>query len=288
MGEVNVLNGSSTGYVKVALPRPVTIDSGEPNEPGNAINADITVTGNGRFVGVALVQDPYPGARDARRFFLAGRFAGCDEAGCKPTDNSIETMYDLQQDAADTLRLEAGNYRLYLIADGAPVRATIHLHGLSGRRSLEVTEPADLDLQTPPSRVDTDAGGGRLWSAGSSFAGGQVGFSMSWLEIEAEDFSGMEVGICQYNAIEPPPAHIAYGPHCSLLTPFLGSGGEFSFDSDMRADTFSTLASFGYHDNDDGTTGVPNMRGQHGLGAWVRSPSTFEVRPLRSFFLTID
>lgn len=288
LGRVNVFRGTSTGYVNVSFPRAATLAADEPDRPDDSINADITVTGKGRFVGIALVQDPYPGARDPHRFFLAGRFGACDDPGCRATKRSLETMYDLQQDADDTLRLEAGDYRLYLIADGAPVIATLRLHGLSGRRSLQVARPAKLDYQASSTRIDTDAAGGRVWSAGNSFSGGQVGFSLSWLEVEAADFSGLESGICQYNAFEPPPPEIAYGPHCSKLTPFLGAGSEFGFDSDMKGDTFRVLASFGYHDNSDGTTGAPNLSGQHGLGAYVRSPSHFEVLPLRSFFLTIE
>ena len=288
LGAVNVISGDSTGYVNVSLSRDVRISTDEPNRPGDSINADIIVTGKGRFVGIALVEDPYPGARNPERFFLAGRFGGCDRPGCRPSGSALETMYDLQQKAGETLLLKAGDYRLYLLADGAPVTAILRLAGLSGRRSFEVAGPAVLDYQTSPSHIDTDAAGGRIWSAGSSFAGGQVGFSLSWLEVEADDFTGMESGICQYNAFEPPPPEIGYGPHCSKLTPFLGAGGEFTFDSDIAQNRFTVLASFGYHDNSDGTTGAPNLSGQHGLGAWVRSPSHFEVLPLRSFFLTVE
>ena len=288
LGAVNVLRGNQTGYVEVSLSRPVTIDAAEPNSPGASINSDITVRGAGRFVGVALVEDPFPGGRSPEKFFLAGRFRGCDATGCRAGKRTAETMFDLQSDGEETLRLESGDYRVYLLADGAPAEIEFRLNGLRGRTSLAATEDALMDLKTPPTRIDVEPNGDRIWSAGSSFEGGQVGFSLSWLELQAKNFSGTEIGICQYNAFEPPPEAVAYGPHCSLLTPALGSGGEVTFDSDIDADTFSLLASFGYHDNTDGTFGAPNLSGKHGLGAWIRSPQRFEVLPFRGFFLTIE
>lgn len=287
LGAVNSVMGSSVGYVPVSIPKDVVIDAREPNAPGESINPDIRIEGSGRFVGIALVEDPYPGGRVPHRFFLAGRFNGCDEEGCKRQSTSVETMYDFLDEGGPRLRLEAGDYRLYLLADGGPVRARFRLHGLSGRSQLDLTHSAELDIQTPAERIDASVNGTRMWSAGSSFAGGQVGFSLSWLEVNATDFTDMQIGMCQYNALEPPPDAIAYGPHCSRLTPLVGSGGSVTFDKDIEEDTFTLLASFGYHDNRDATTGTPNLRGEHGLGAWISSPQDFEVLPLRSLFLTI-
>ena len=288
LGAVNVLSGKSTGYVRVSLARDATIAVSEPDKPGAAINKDITVDGRGRFVGLALVEDPYPGYRDYNRFFMAGRFGGCDERGCKTTNEAVETMFEASKDAGARFVVKAGEYRLYLLADGAPVKVTFRLHGLRGKRTLRSTVAATEDLKTSPTRVDLEPGGGRVWSAGSSFDGGQVGFSFSSLVMKAADFTGTEVGICQYNAFHPPPEQMAYGPHCSELTPALGSGGRVKFDSDIDSDTFSLIATFGYHDNKDGTVGAPNLSGQHGLGAWIRSPQDLEVHPFRSFFLTIE
>ena len=282
------MRGDSTGYVEISLPRNATIAVSEPDKPGAAINGDVTVRGRGRFAGVALVEDPYPGFRDYNRFFMAGRFGGCDQRGCKATSDAVETMFEASTDAGARFVVKAGHYRLYLLADGEPVEVMFRLRGLRGKQSLRVTDKAPQDLKTAPTRVDVEPAGGRLWSAGSSFDGGQVGFSFSSLVMKATDFTGTEVGICQYNAFHPPPEQMAYGPHCSELTPALGSGAGVTFDSDIDSDTFSLIATFGYHDNKDGTIGAPNLSGQHGLGAWIRSRQDFEVQPFRSFFLTIE
>lgn len=287
LGAVNIIRATSSGYVEVTLPQRATIAATEKGQPDAAINADITVRGPGRFAGIALIEDPYPGVRDPHRFFLAGRFGGCDDEGCKPTRQMTETMFDLQQQERPTLSLEPGDYRLYVFADGKPVEAVFRLHGLTGTRTFTPDENAAFDLQTSPTRVDAEPDGGRIWSAGSSFEGGQVGFSMSVLTVEAKDLEGTELGVCQYDALGAPPEAVAYGPHCSSTSGVLGPGAEVTFDSDVDSDSFTLMTTFGYHDNQDGTFGIPNLTGDYGLGAWVKSTHKVDVAPFRSFFLAI-
>lgn len=49
---------------------------------------------------------------------------------------------------ARTITLPAGDYRLYLIADGGPVTIRLRLNGLKGVTAVTPTVPATVDIES--------------------------------------------------------------------------------------------------------------------------------------------
>lgn len=285
LGGTTVVEGDQSGFVPVRLPRDARVSIAEDLRRPSGPNPDIRTSGAGRFVGFALVEDPYPEIRNEGRFLMAGRFGDCAEEGCRPA-RVTNVVQPLNAEGPE-LTLKKGNYRLYLVADGAPASVKLRLHGLGGRARIAVPAKPVVDLQSPATRLDVDDHGGRVWSAGSSFQGGQVGFSLSVLTVRTQQYQGMDLGFCQFNALEPPPPEVAYGPHCQTLVQALGSGAALHFDDEWDRSEFITTASFGYNANEN-TVGVPNLSGVHGLGAWVRSDNAIDSVSFQGLFVQIS
>lgn len=127
LGEVNVISGDHISGMEVNIPRPVTIE-GDPFS-----NDDVSYSGNGRVVGVVLVEDD-PSAR--RPFQMVSvRWSFCGSPGCKPDPYTDELTYTSDW-RGKRWRIPAGDYRLYLVADGEDATVTLRLPELEGRTSL--------------------------------------------------------------------------------------------------------------------------------------------------------
>jgi hypothetical protein len=158
--------------------------------------------------------------------------------------------------------LPAGNYHLFLIADGAPARVTIPFGGRGGTTTLSPSEPADVHIETPEPvgrlsnkpPVNFSAGATRSFSG----EGGAVDFIM-WAE-EPLPNEKSEMGSCLYQGYPPPPRALAYEDGCA-----------------GRGDWAPVLSGNGPVGKGHGPLGVQGDYESGYLGGWVMAPRTWSV-----------
>lgn len=282
LGRVNVISGRESGSIPVHLSSDAVVDLRTATKRLRGPNPNIGIRGPGRFVGFALVGQPFTRVRERGRFLLAGRFADCSAPACDPTEWPINYVNGLAPGRGRVV-LKRGDYRLFLIADGAPVRIRLKfIDGPSGKAVLSPAPTNAIDLQTPATRFWNDQGQ-TMWWAGSHFSGGQIGFSVTSVFVTADQLNGTELGVCQYNRPGPPPEEIAYGPHCSLLSNAMGSGAEFVL-APYSDDQFILILMLGYHEQG---VGLENPDGTRGLGVWFRSPGDVDRFGANAFFVRL-
>jgi hypothetical protein len=141
-----VLAGSASGKVAVRLDRPATFAV-----PTGADAGGLHVTGQGRFTGFALVAD---GTDPNRVMISGGKVANGLPAEHPLTDAAMlaithTTALPL---GASSWEIPAGDYHLYLIADGSPVTVTLTFGNQTGSTRLTPTEPVAADLARPGNR----------------------------------------------------------------------------------------------------------------------------------------
>ncbi|MDQ3914649.1 MAG: hypothetical protein M3323_04850 [Actinomycetota bacterium] len=128
LGEVNVVSGDHIAGMEVHVPRDATIEA----DPFS--NDDVSYSGDGRVVGVVLVEE---GPRAGRAFQLVSvRWAFCGAPGCRPERHDVTELTTTSSWRGKRWRIPAGDYRLYLVTDGAPATVTLRLAGLEGRTAL--------------------------------------------------------------------------------------------------------------------------------------------------------
>ena len=133
-----VVTTARSGQVRVSVPHDATVDAA----------SFATVTGEGRFFGVVLTR-----AGDETSFQASHMLYPAEEGGFRHSASSVR-LDAVDADEPDPLnpldvptgracsqdcRLPAGEYDLLIVADGAPVRATITVEGLNGARELDAT-----------------------------------------------------------------------------------------------------------------------------------------------------
>ena len=200
LGAKNVVTGSSTAYVDVDLPREtkVVFDSPVPGE----ISFD--VQGGGRFAGVALYQ---LGRSEYPAIAMAGRFdpsLTCVAGDCPEliTAAGQSTGEQLAWDPSEAT-LAPGRYRLFVVSDGTPVKATIRLPGLEGERTFTPTAPAfphtvaglDRIDPFPMDHFDVFAGKAHLDAHGVILMSARVHTTENTGQVEFE--------VCNYDQTEP-------------------------------------------------------------------------------------
>lgn len=132
LGAVNVFRFSESTTMLVHFSRPLTID----------LDEQTVIRGRGRYVGLAIASAEFKHVPDVVQ--LIGRFGGCRARACKPTEDSVQDSFP-----GGISELPAGDYRIYLIADGAPAKITLRIDSLQGRRGFVPTAPAAVKIQGP-------------------------------------------------------------------------------------------------------------------------------------------
>lgn len=142
---MNVISGDGIAGMEVHVPRPATIEASYWE------NDNISHGGRGRIVGLALVEEGKP----LRRAFqlVSVRWAFCRRPARAPKDAVVLTS--TSRWGGKRWRVPAGDYRLYLIADGAPVEVRLRLDGLDGRTALLPAAPVAGRIATPQTTVGT-------------------------------------------------------------------------------------------------------------------------------------
>ncbi len=180
------ISGTEAGVVVVTLRRPVKLD---PRiEEGGGIQID----GTGPFAGVALIQDP---PSPSSLGFVAAR---------TPAEWNGVTFTPFGEDLVDCglCGLPAGRYRLYLLATGAPVTATLHLKGASGSTTLAPEHSTSFDARqlTRRTPVPQDLVGA---TAGDTIQMGATGFLYVGIRLVGVEVSG--AGVLQCPEGDDPP-----------------------------------------------------------------------------------
>jgi hypothetical protein len=190
-----VLSGSRTASMLVRIPKPVHVSM-----------SDVRITGRGRVYGV-LVED-YPKGTVAS-LSLVG-FGMCGSPGCAPLVKDDRSGCVCTSDGSsvtlDEGTFPAGTYRVFLLADGAPVTATITWQGLRGTARLAPRTPVRATLLAPPPSQEVPAGSPAVYAAGATYTAGPRGayaVYATWKREVASQEPGL-VSQCLYQG--PPPA----------------------------------------------------------------------------------
>lgn len=284
-GTTRIVAGES-GSIPVRVPKKITLDARRRDHDPAGPNPDVryATRGTGTYFGFALVEDPYPEVRRPGRFLMGGQFSLCERPPCTRAD--ILNDYWSTDAEEGRVVIEAGNYTLLVMSDGGPVDITLTLRGLRGNTTVHPAPDDIADIKSPPLR-SWSAGGSQLWWGGAESYGGQVGFSSSVVTATAPRFAGGEFGICQYNAADPPPDDVAYGPHCGAAVEALGSSGHYRLAPTGKDEDIVLSTSLGYNANEH-SVGTPNLSGRHGLGLWAKVESELTSLRFATLFVAID
>lgn len=156
---------------------------------------------------------------------------GCLDRGCRPPhypffDKANEYPLVTAQTTDASLRtgiFPPGRYHLFVVADGAPMRATLRLHGLSGHLAVHSGSSLATTVSVPPPSVFSPPAGspspGELYSAGSTHhMPSTSGFFFNMLYKVMSGDSVSEEGVCRFDG---PPEPSLLGPYeypCSTPT----------------------------------------------------------------------
>jgi hypothetical protein len=213
LGATNVVSGSTTSYVDVELPSPVVVHFDE--DP--VTQPSFKVEGGGPFAGIALYQ---LGRSDFPAVAVAGRFQ--KDLVCV-TDSCPELFSAAGQSTGEQLAwdpqeatLAPGRYRLLLVSDGTPVRATIKLPELSGSKTFTPTNPTHTHTVTsleridpfPMDNLDVFTGKSTLDSHGIVFMTARID--------TVENSGEIDVEVCNYDRTEPDA--LDFYPGCTSAT----------------------------------------------------------------------
>ena len=206
LGAVNHVAFVRPGVLDVSLPADAVMDF-----PLSGRNRDLDVEGRGRFVGFLLASADGEFDYDASLLVLAGHYRRCSAAGCNARPRPVTHPLGLER--YERIDLPAGDYRLYLINDGAPARLTLRLDGLDGEVRLPAARPAHVDVREP--EVQASAGG--VYAAGQTqrIARSTLSWNTRWFVAEPSVVT--EFGTCVYEDRPPVPDELAYFHTCREL-----------------------------------------------------------------------
>jgi hypothetical protein len=191
-----VIVGSESAWTRVRVPRAFHWD--------DVISA--TISGDGRGLGFVLVKEVNGAIPKSPKAIDGIRFGDCFEEACAMR-SPIEEAGIGAAGRGDVW--PAGIYRLYLIADGAPVRVTMEFPQLDGKTTIAPRIPANAVVQSLTPRVPTTP---LFYSAGdlAPFKGqGFLWFSQT-LEVPGSGTAAYDW--CIYHDEAPPVQATAYLP----------------------------------------------------------------------------
>lgn len=164
----------------------------------------------------------------------------------------------------NTVLVPAGVYSLYLISDGRPVTANLHLPSLTGAVVLRPDRVARLQLKTLENRLPSSSGAITAFSGGEAAtmqASGLIVLSAARTSQTIETADAW--GFCFYNGA-PDPAAVSFLPGCPAratgteATQFLGTG-------------LSPIANVQWL-----VTTLKGTPGQYAPGIWFKVPTPVE------------
>ena len=213
LARTNVLTATRPSAVTVRVPRAASlvIDDSTASSPNVEIKAS-----SGRIAGFVLTplrrSDP-----NVSSTILLLQVGACSTAACKPApyeyvSGGLGLPTQRLSPSTRKVTLPAGDYALRAITDGAPVRVTMRLDGLSGSRTLPVTRPHAVTLRTdsaPSSATGVDP----LRNVGVTHRfHSDVGLMFHVILAAYEPHVRSYAGVCLYLDAKPPTGR--YHPGC--------------------------------------------------------------------------
>lgn len=206
----------------VVLSRPVTITVAIGGQ-----SPDANVTGRGRMFAIDLMRVPTQSSSQREQIFAAGMNTlgptSCHVPGCSAQRGTfgLPVQWSMGEGFAHvgspltptpTYALPAGQYKLYVVADGGAMTATLRLHGAPrGVARLRPTGPSSAFVTSVVS-----SGAPNLYSAGGehSLNGGGVVMTSTWQSYTLHVSNTM--GACYY--LSTPPAASPAPPQDTYVT----------------------------------------------------------------------
>lgn len=266
LAKTNVITGTKTGYVRVSVDKPMTLDYGALTYMKGGYprlfrksgpSPSVEVTGKGDFIGLAITRD----RAEAEPLFVSGQFRGSTEV-----DRVVNFSSPL---LGRYIELAPGTYRVFLISDGKPasVRFTFD-RGRSGTRRLQVATSTHSQAHATDS-FTRFAAGGTMYAANEHVVKSQRSFAVDMLAVHGGEEVAEGFGVCINDLTGPLPLDY-HGPRC-------GNGGDAVFVAGAkgRDDTF-----FMFLEDHEVT------RGRWSFGGWYAGDAEPEYVGLHS--LTID
>lgn len=205
---------TSTTTVRVTRAATLVVNSGAQS-PNVAVTASA-----GRLAGFVLTALARPDIKVPA--LIAMQVGMCSQPRCRPTAPYAFHQYIAAtglperrlSDTATEVTLPAGDYVVRAVTDGAPVRMTIRLAGLSGATTMKLTRPFRAELRTDASTSSVAAGIDPLRNVGVShdFAS-DSGFMMDTIFVNYDPHVRSEWGYCLYRGDAKPPTGY-YHPEC--------------------------------------------------------------------------
>ena len=265
LGAVNHFSSDRSSYAEVSMPKGARW-KWDPFE-----SSSLSIRGDGRVAGFMLLN------QDTRhpRGLLGVSFRVCDKAGCsKGWSGWLTTMVipvGLEwPEKGWTFDLPAGDYRAYVIADGAPVDVRLQLKDAIGATEMtpthRVASAVGVDAATEPMK--------NVFSAGSTFELPRGGLGVQAF-VERHGLGTIDLfNDCLYEGVPGLPKQVAFTPACQAagarmglgtgwaLPPLVSSGGSgsYSIDPDLDAGTYSYGGTY---------VGVQNVKDAAFLSMWV-------------------
>lgn len=168
----------------------------------------------------------------------------CQDRGCDGEQSPTFTS------ALDTGRYLSGSWRVYLIADAAPMAVTLEFAELPGRSTFRPIDPF-LSQVVTLDRVNSSPGDA-VYSTGGFTTLEKPSLGMSWLWLDGEPFTGSVFGNCVYRN-RPSDSSTAFLPPCPE--------GEGTTEVSAQGNLVYATTAF-------------NAKG---LGTWFASPSPGKV-----------
>jgi len=213
-----VLAGSTSGMSRVHLSQPVEISSFPFRNDFDKISSQ------GRIAGFVLKQDLAKGGVEV----LGLSLALCDKPPCKERRLSFTQVWDpSERGFPEKVTLPAGDYFLYLIADG-PTHVELSFPGLSGRGAMEPESAGDVDITTPETTFEP-VSGRNIYAAEAKQILDGIGWAVLAYEVVTEAAIYSETETCLQSKKRDGLSSIVTVP--LLLSSCRGSGsGSYYFD----------------------------------------------------------
>lgn len=264
LGKSNILTGTQTGYVRVSVERPMTLDYGALTQIKGEFtrlfskggpSPSVQVRGKGEFVGMAITKD-----RDgAEPLIVTGQFRG--QSDMRPVVNFSSPLLGRR------IELKRGFYRIFLITDG---RAEIRFTFDRGAGTTRLTPTVSTNSDAHSTDTFTKAAElGALYAVNEHTITSEEAFAAAMVTVDGGDEVLEAFGAC----IQPLDGDLPvqyYGPRC-------GNGGDeiFIAEAQGRRPTYFVLVQDG---------GI--SKGRWGFGGWYAGDARPDYVGLQS--LTID
>ena len=278
----NIIQGSQTSMMRVHIPTDATVAQ-TVRIFREGPSSSVSVNGKGRVIGVILIRESPDGSVDVGSdYFMSGRMGECEEIACDPDGAVVnfQTPFRFRGgEGPHRHTIAAGDYRLYLLADGSPVTVRLKLEGLQGTQLLTPKVAAPFDLKTPTQHI-AQFGGPSHVAAGDTFEAGRIGIVVSMMSVYGPKTPiPSAYGVCGYRGASTymPPPQAAFGAHCFAT----GLGGFISGYQDAGRFTFTWMHRYG-------ESAFPPYDGTMGQGVWLTTPNPVDSFASQTFLLSLD